>query len=85
MFGACLFLLIQIVLLIEFAYEWNESWVAKWHGDTFQENKNWYAAATGSGWVGGWLACLRGAKAHDTMCALARVCAWRLGSACCWR
>jgi len=41
-FGACIFLLIQILLLIEFAYEWNESWVAKWHGETFQENKNWF-------------------------------------------
>lgn len=41
-FGSCLFLLIQIVLLIEFAYEWNESWVQKWHGDGIEENRLWY-------------------------------------------
>lgn len=41
-FGAGIFVLIQLVLLIEFAYEWNESWVAKWHGDTMEENKKWF-------------------------------------------
>merc|ERR1712063_71950 len=32
--GAGLFILIQLVLLIDFAYSWSESWVSKWQDDT---------------------------------------------------
>lgn len=46
-FGSCLFLLIQIILLIEFAYEWNESWVQKWHGDGIEENRLWFRLLLG--------------------------------------
>eukprot|EP00698_Gefionella_okellyi_P016770 TRINITY_DN481_c0_g1_i2.p1 TRINITY_DN481_c0_g1~~TRINITY_DN481_c0_g1_i2.p1 ORF type:complete len:436 (-),score=62.67 TRINITY_DN481_c0_g1_i2:100-1407(-) len=41
-FGAGIFVIVQLILLIEFAYEWNESWVGKYHGDTMEENKKWF-------------------------------------------
>jgi len=42
LFGAALFLLVQLVLLVEFAYAWNDSWLENWgEGD---ENKGWYYA-----------------------------------------
>jgi hypothetical protein len=40
-FGAGLFLLIQLVLLIDFAHSWAESWVAKYEEDP-ENNKVWY-------------------------------------------
>lgn len=44
-FAAGLFILVQLVLLVDFAYAWNESWVAKWEGgDEFgaEESPGWY-------------------------------------------
>ncbi|CAD5114707.1 DgyrCDS3750 [Dimorphilus gyrociliatus] len=39
MIGAFLFILIQLVLLIDFAHSWNESWVGKFEES---QNKGWY-------------------------------------------
>ena len=39
MIGAFLFILIQLVLLIDFAHSWNESWVEKFEDS---QNKGWY-------------------------------------------
>lgn len=51
-FAAGLFILVQLVLLVDFAYAWNESWVAKWEGeaDEFgtEENALWYYALLAS-------------------------------------
>ena len=38
--GAGIFILIQLVLLVDFAYSWSESWVAQWQGDGLEENQN---------------------------------------------
>ena len=38
--GAGLFILIQLVLLVDFAYSWSESWVAQWQGDGVEEGEN---------------------------------------------
>jgi len=43
LFGAAGFILIQLVLLIEFAYTWAEAWVANYQGDSeVEENKIWF-------------------------------------------
>lgn len=45
--GSVFFLVLQILILIDFAYQWNESWVAKAYGadDSLQvENRNWIIA-----------------------------------------
>ncbi|XP_041835835.1 serine incorporator 1 [Melanotaenia boesemani] len=39
--GAFFFILIQLVLLVDFAHSWNESWVEKMENDN---SKSWYAA-----------------------------------------
>ena len=39
--GAALFLLIQLLLLIDFAHSWAESWVSKYEEDT-ENNAVWY-------------------------------------------
>jgi len=50
LFGAGVFILIQLVLLVDFAYSWSESWVAKYEPPTeFDEpNKKWFVALLGS-------------------------------------
>eukprot|EP01094_Clydonella_sp_ATCC50884_P005194 TRINITY_DN1415_c0_g1_i1.p1 TRINITY_DN1415_c0_g1~~TRINITY_DN1415_c0_g1_i1.p1 ORF type:complete len:443 (+),score=127.09 TRINITY_DN1415_c0_g1_i1:52-1329(+) len=40
-FGAGLFLLIQLVLLIDFAHTWSETWIGKWEEDE-EANAAWY-------------------------------------------
>jgi len=45
--GSVLFLVLQILILIDFAYQWNESWVAKAYGggDSLEvQDKNWIIA-----------------------------------------
>lgn len=43
LFGAAGFILIQLVLLIEFAYTWAETWVANYQGESqIEENKIWF-------------------------------------------
>jgi len=44
--GGGLFLLFQLVLLVDFAHSWSESWVAKWDND--DDNKVWFYALVGS-------------------------------------
>jgi len=39
MIGAFLFILIQLVLLIDFAHAWNESWISRYE-DT--QSKKWF-------------------------------------------
>ena len=38
--GAGFFILVQLVLLVDFAYSWSESWVDKWQGNGLEENEN---------------------------------------------
>lgn len=44
--GAGLFILIQLILLLDLAYSWSESWVEKWNNsdalDEGGEDKKWY-------------------------------------------
>jgi hypothetical protein len=40
--GAGLFIVIQLVLLIEFAYSWNESWLRKMEDEEMDGNKRFY-------------------------------------------
>jgi hypothetical protein len=40
--GAGFFILIQLVLLIEFAYSWNESWLRKMEDEEVDGNKRFY-------------------------------------------
>ena len=47
MFGAGVFLLIQLVLLIDFAHTWSESWIGKWEEDE-ENNKVWYWGLVGA-------------------------------------
>jgi len=43
LFGAIAFVLIQVILLIDFAHSWSENWVAKWEGTAEEgEDKKWY-------------------------------------------
>merc|ERR1712137_92805 len=35
--GAGLFILIQLIILVDFAYSWSESWVSQWQGDGVEE------------------------------------------------
>eukprot|EP01134_Creolimax_fragrantissima_P005378 CFRG5378T1 len=43
--GAAIFILVQLLLLVDFAFDWSESWIAKWdEGDS----KEWYAALLSS-------------------------------------
>jgi len=48
-FGAGAFIFIQLILLLDLAYSWSESWVAKWQYDIVDgnENKKWYYALLG--------------------------------------
>jgi hypothetical protein len=42
LFGAAAFIIVQLVLLIEFAYTWAEAWVANYQGESgMEENKIW--------------------------------------------
>uniref|UniRef100_A0A1B6EMA8 Serine incorporator n=1 Tax=Cuerna arida TaxID=1464854 RepID=A0A1B6EMA8_9HEMI len=41
MIGGFVFILIQLLLIIDFAYSWNESWTDNWEKSN---NKNWYYA-----------------------------------------
>jgi len=49
LFGAGFFILVQLVLLVDFAYSWSDSWVRKMEGDSeFDEpKKQWYFALLG--------------------------------------
>jgi len=40
--GSAIFILIQLVLLVEFAYQWNESWVLKMENED-GEGKTWFS------------------------------------------
>lgn len=40
--GAGFFIIIQLVLLIEFAYSWNESWLGKMEDEEMDGTKKWY-------------------------------------------
>jgi hypothetical protein len=40
--GAGFFILVQLVLLIEFAYSWNESWLRKMEDEEMDGNKRFY-------------------------------------------
>ena len=51
--GALIFILLQLVLLVNFAHAWNESWLAKWGNAPDGDNKWYYALLTVSG--GGFL------------------------------
>lgn len=42
MIGAFIFILIQLILLVDFAHTWNESWIGKYEET---ENKIWFAGA----------------------------------------
>eukprot|EP01104_Vermistella_antarctica_P004462 TRINITY_DN14905_c0_g1_i2.p1 TRINITY_DN14905_c0_g1~~TRINITY_DN14905_c0_g1_i2.p1 ORF type:complete len:294 (+),score=35.80 TRINITY_DN14905_c0_g1_i2:186-1067(+) len=46
LFGAFLFILVQLVLLVDFAHDWNESWVDNWNED--EDNKGWFYALISS-------------------------------------
>ena len=48
-FGAGAFIVIQLLLLIDLAYSWSESWVAKWDYNIVDgsQNKKWYYALLG--------------------------------------
>ncbi len=39
MIGGFLFLLIQLVLIVDFAHSWNESWLGKYEES---QNKGWF-------------------------------------------
>lgn len=39
--GSVLFVLIQLIMLVDFAHSWNSSWVRQWEET---DNKNWYRA-----------------------------------------
>ena len=41
MIGAALFILIQLLLLVDFAFSWSESWVQKWEDS---DHQGWYIA-----------------------------------------
>jgi len=43
MIGSFLFLLIQLVLIVDFAHAWNEKWVGKYE-DT--QSKSWLAGTS---------------------------------------
>lgn len=38
--GAGIFILIQLVILVDFAYGWSDSWVSQWQGDGVEEGEN---------------------------------------------
>lgn len=40
--GAGFFIIIQLVLLIEFAYSWAESWLLKMEDEEMDGTKRWY-------------------------------------------
>jgi len=40
--GAGFFIIIQLLLLVEFAYSWNESWVLKMEGEEADGGSKWY-------------------------------------------
>jgi hypothetical protein len=42
MFGSILFVFVQLVLLVDFAHSWSESWIRKYE-EGESENKFWYA------------------------------------------
>lgn len=42
--GAGFFIIVQLVLLIEFAYSWNESWLGKMEDEEMDGTKKWYYA-----------------------------------------
>lgn len=43
--GAGIFILIQLVILVDFAYGWSDSWVSQWQGDGIEaENKSYLYA-----------------------------------------
>ena len=50
--GSVFFLILQILVLIDFAYQWNEDWVDRAYNDPMQSdrltNKNWLNAVLGS-------------------------------------
>lgn len=45
------FLVLQVIMFINFAYQWNESWLFKAHNDNGEENKTWFAAILASAGV----------------------------------
>jgi len=47
-FGSALFILIQLVLLVEFAYKWNETWVLKMEDEEGEGGNTWYYLLLGS-------------------------------------
>lgn len=46
--GAAFFILIQLMLLIEFAYSWNESWLLKMEDEEMEGGSTWYYMLLGS-------------------------------------
>ncbi|CAB3990537.1 probable serine incorporator [Paramuricea clavata] len=48
MFGGFLFILIQLILLIDFAYKWNQSWMEKWEVNGQKKYIYGLAVATGA-------------------------------------
>lgn len=66
MAGAFCFILIQLVLLIDFAHSWNESWVEKmeegnsrcWYAGTQLEDQRWRSGQTEVLLCHGWI-CLK--------------------------
>jgi len=46
--GAAFFIIIQLVLLIEFAYSWNETWLLKMENEEDEGGSTWYYLLLGS-------------------------------------
>lgn len=45
MIGGFMFILVQLILIVDFAHTWAESWVEKYEEN---ESRGWYAALVGA-------------------------------------
>lgn len=48
MIGGCFYILIQLILIVDFAHSWAESWVERYEEN---ESKSWYVALLGSTFI----------------------------------